>query len=202
MEFNHVHINNFAKTVSFPYSDSSVELFVSAKQVNEFVKDDVVLFVILASMKVETKALLDELHVVSDFPKVFPDDISDLLSECEVEFAIDLVHDTSPVSMDPYNMYDSELSELKKKLEDLLEKKFVHPSVSSWGAPVLLVKKHDGSIRLCMNYQQLNKLTIRNKYPLPRIDDLMDQLVGPCVFSKIDSRPGYHQIRVKPEDCF
>jgi len=93
-----------------------------------------------------------------------------------------------------------ELIELKKQLEELLDKQFVRPSVSPWGAPVLLVKKKDGTMRLCVDYLQLNKVTIRNKYPLPRIDDLMDQLVGACVFSKIDLRSGYHQIRVKSED--
>jgi hypothetical protein len=94
----------------------------------------------------------------------------------------------------------SELNELKKQLEELLEKKFIRPSVSPWGAPILLVKKKEGSMRLCIDCRQLNKVTIKNKYPLPRIDDLMDQLVGACVFSKIDLRSGYHQIRVKAED--
>ena len=93
-----------------------------------------------------------------------------------------------------------ELAELKKQLEDLLEKQFIRPSVSPWGAPVILVKKNDGSSRLCIDYRQLKKLTIKNKYPLPRIDDLMDQLHGAVVFSKIDLRSGYHQILVKVED--
>jgi len=92
------------------------------------------------------------------------------------------------------------LGELKKQLEELLEKQFIRPSVSPWGAPVLLVKKKDGSMRLCMDYRQLNKVTIKNRYPLPRIDDLMDRLVGAEVFSKIDLRSGYHQIRVKTKD--
>ena len=93
-----------------------------------------------------------------------------------------------------------ELAELKKQLEELLEKQFVRPSVSPWGALVLLVKKKDGTMRLCVDYRQLNKMTVKNMYPLPRMDDLMDQLVGACVFSKIDLRSGYHQIRVKSED--
>lgn len=92
------------------------------------------------------------------------------------------------------------MSKLKKQLEELLEKNFIRPSVSPWGAPVLLVKKKDGSMRLCVDYRQLNKVTIKNKYPLPRIGDLMDQLVGASVFSKIDLRSGYHQIKVKDED--
>jgi len=97
-------------------------------------------------------------------------------------------------------MSASELGELKNQLEELLEKQFIRPSVSPWGALVLLVKKKDGSMRLCVDYRQLNKVTIKNRYPLPRIDDLMDQLVGAEVFSKIDLRSGYHQIRVKAED--
>nr|KYP38133.1 Transposon Ty3-I Gag-Pol polyprotein [Cajanus cajan] len=97
-------------------------------------------------------------------------------------------------------MSPSELTELKKQLEELLEKQFIRPSVSPWGAPVLLVKKKDGSFRLCVDYRQLNKFTIKNKYPFPRIDDLLDQLRGATVFSKIDLRSGYHQIKVKAED--
>jgi len=97
-------------------------------------------------------------------------------------------------------MSTSELGELKKQLEEFLEKQFIRPSVSPWGAPVLLVKKKDGSMRLCVDYRPLNKVTIKNRYPLPRIDDLMDQLVGAEVFSKIDLRSGYHHIKVKAED--
>ncbi|WVZ26804.1 hypothetical protein V8G54_000096 (mitochondrion) [Vigna mungo] len=105
-----------------------------------------------------------------------------------------------PVSVAAYRMAPAELAELKKQIEELLEKKFIRPSVSPWGAPVLLVKKKDGSSRLCVDYRQLNKVTIKNKYPLPRIDDLLDQLKGAGVFSKIDLRSGYHQILVKPDD--
>jgi len=94
----------------------------------------------------------------------------------------------------------TELTELKKQIEDLLEKKFIRPSVLPWGAPVLLVKKKDESSRLCVDYRQLNKLTIKNKFPLLRINDLLDQLRGAGVFSKIDLRSRYHQILVKPED--
>jgi len=102
--------------------------------------------------------------------------------------------------MAPYRMAPAELAELKKQIEDLLEKKFIRPSASPWGAPILLVKKKDDSSRLCVDYRQLNKITIKNKYPLPRIDDLLDQLRGAAMFSKIDLRSGYHHILVKPED--
>jgi len=98
----------------------------------------------------------------------------------------------SSISIAPYRMSASELGELKKQLEEFLEKQFIRPSVSPWGAPMLLVKKKDGSMRLCVDYQKLNKVTIKNRYPLSRIDDLMDQLVGAEVFSKIDLRSGYH----------
>jgi len=99
-----------------------------------------------------------------------------------------------------YWMSASEFGELKKQLEELLEKQFIRPSVSLWGALVLLVKKKDGSMRLCLDYRHLNKVTVKNRYPLPRIDDLMDQLVGAEVFSKIELRSRYHHIRVKAED--
>jgi len=102
--------------------------------------------------------------------------------------------------MAPYRMAPVELVELKKQIEELLGKQFIRPSTSPWGAPVLLVKKKDRSSRLCVDYRQLNKMTIKNKYPLPRIDDLMDQLHVSSVFSKIDLRSGYHQILVKGDD--
>ena len=97
-------------------------------------------------------------------------------------------------------MAPAEMKELKTQLQDLLDKGFIRPGVSPWGAPVLFVKKKDGSMRLCVDYRELNKATIKNRYPLPRIDDLFDQLQGSCVFSKIDLRSGYHQLKVKPED--
>ena len=99
-------------------------------------------------------------------------------------------------------MSPTKLAELKKQLEELLEKRFMRPSVSPWGTPVLLGKKKDGTMRLWVDYRQLNKVTIKNKYLLPRIDDLMHQLVGACVFSKIELRSSYHQSRVKSEDIF
>jgi len=117
-----------------------------------------------------------------------------------MEFSIDLVPGTGPVSMASYRMAQAELVELKKQIEELMEKQFIRPNTSPWGAPVLLVKKKDGSSRLCVDYRQLNKMTIKNKYPLPRIDKLMDQLHGSSVFSKIDLRSGYQQILVKADD--
>ncbi|XLS75404.1 hypothetical protein HN51_032269, partial [Arachis hypogaea] len=143
---------------------------------------------------------LEQIPVVCEFPEVFPDDIDEFPPNREVEFSIELVPGAGPISSAPYRMSPLEMNELKSQLEDLLGKNFIRPSVSPWGAPVLLVKKKDGSMRLCVDYRQLNKVTIKNKYPLPRIDDLMDQLQGAGVFSKIDLRSGYHQIRVRGED--
>ena len=143
---------------------------------------------------------ISNIPIVCEFPDVFPEDVTSLPPEREVEFSIDLVPGTAPISVSPYRMAPLELRELKNQLEELMSKHFVRPSVSPWGAPVLLVKKKDGSMRLCIDYRQLNKATIKNKYPLPRIDDLLDQLKGACVFSKIDLRSGYHQIRVKSAD--
>ena len=97
-------------------------------------------------------------------------------------------------------MAPAELAELRKQLQELLDKGFIRPSVSPWGAPVLFVKKKDGSLRLCIDYRKLNQVTVKNRYPLPRIDDLLDQLQGASVFSKIDLCSGYHQLRIKEED--
>ncbi|KAL0540962.1 hypothetical protein IC582_020988 [Cucumis melo] len=118
----------------------------------------------------------------------------------EVEFAIELEPGTVPISRAPYRMAPAELKELKVQLQELLDKGFIRPSVSPWGVPVLFVKKKDGSMRLCMDYRELNKVTVKNRYPLPRIDDLFDQLQGATVFSKIDLRSGYHQLRIKDGD--
>ena len=144
--------------------------------------------------------ILDEIPVVREFPDVFPDDITGLPPEREVEFTIDLIPGTEPISIPPYRMAPAELWELKAQLEELLSKGFIQPSISPWGAPVLFVKKKDGSLLLCIDYRQLNRVTIRNQYPLPRIDELFDQLQGSLVYSKIDLRSGYHQLRVQESD--
>ena len=123
--------------------------------------------------------LVDEIPVVREFLDVFPDDIAGFPPEREVEFTIDLIPGTELISIPPYRMAPAELRELKAQLEELLSKGFIRQSISPWGAPVLFVKKKDGSLRLCIDYMQLNKVTIRNQYPLPRIDELFDQLQGP-----------------------
>jgi len=140
--------------------ESEVE-FLTTKQLKQLARDEILMFYLMTSLSVENQAVIDKLQVVCEFPEVFLDEIPDVPLEREVEFLIDLVPGTKPVSMAPYRMSASELAELKKQLEDLLDKKFVRPSVSPWGAPVLLVKKKDGSMRLCIDYRQLNKVTIR-----------------------------------------
>nr|KYP62962.1 Transposon Ty3-G Gag-Pol polyprotein [Cajanus cajan] len=145
---------------------------------------------ILSFISVENEKLLNSIDVVRDFPEVFSDDVPGLPPKRELEFSIDLIPGVGPVSISPYRMAPVELSGLKKQVEKLLEKQMIRPSVSPWGAPVLLVKKKDGGLRLCVDYRQLNKLTIKNKYLLPRIDDLMDLLRGASIFSKIDLRSG------------
>ncbi|XP_070009018.1 uncharacterized protein [Nicotiana sylvestris] len=134
------------------------------------------------------------------FPDVFPDDLPGLSPEREIEFPIELVPRTAPISIAPYRMAPAEFKELKAQLQKLLEKGFIHPSILPWGTPVLFVKKKDGTLRLCIDYRQLNKVTIKNKYPLPRIDELFDQLKGASLFSKIDLRSGYYQLHVREQD--
>ncbi|OAY81215.1 Transposon Ty3-G Gag-Pol polyprotein [Ananas comosus] len=143
---------------------------------------------------------IDDIPVVREFGDVFPAELPGMPPDREVEFVIDLVPGTTPISKAPYRMAPAELKELKAQLQDLLDKGFIRPSVSPWGAPVLFVKKKDGSLRLCVDYREINKVTIKNKYPLPRIDDLFDQLQGSKVYSKIDLQSGYHQLKIKPED--
>ena len=143
---------------------------------------------------------LEDIPIVKEFPDVFPDDISGLPPDREVEFTIDFIPGTEPISIPPYRMAPAELRELKAQLEELLSKGFIQPSISPWGAPVLFVKKKDGSLRLCIDYRQLNRVTICNQYPLPRINELFDQLQGSRVYSKIDLRSGYHQLRVQESD--
>ena len=129
---------------------------------------------------------LEEFHVLQEFRDVFPDEIPGLPPKRDIDFTIDLVPGASPVSKTPYKMSTPELLELKMQVHELLEKKYIRPSVSPWGAPILFVKKKDGTLRLCIDYRQLNKVTVKNKYPFPRIDDLFDQMRGARVFSKID----------------
>ncbi|KAE8728997.1 putative cellulose synthase A catalytic subunit 2 [Hibiscus syriacus] len=143
---------------------------------------------------------LEDIATVREFPDVFPDELPGLPPDREIEFQIEVMPGMTPISMAPYRMVLKKLKELKALLQELLDKGFIRPSVSHWGAPVLFVKKKDGSMHICIDYRQLNKVAIKNKYSIPRIDDLFDQLKGASVFSKIDLRSGYHQLKIQEED--
>ena len=141
-----------------------------------------------------------DIPVVCEFPDVFPKDLPSLPPDRDVQFGIDLKPGIAPISRRAYRMPPKELAELKTQLQELIDKGFIQPSSSPWGCPAIFVKKKDETLRLCADYRPLNEVTIKNKYPLPRIDLLFDQLAGAKVFSKIDLRSGYHQIKIKPED--
>ncbi|GKD68934.1 putative reverse transcriptase domain-containing protein [Tanacetum coccineum] len=143
---------------------------------------------------------LEDVPIVRKFLEVFPEDLPGLPHVRQVEFQIDLVPGAAPVARSPYRLAPSEMQELSTLLQELFDKGFIRSSSSPWGAPVLFVKKKDGSLRMCIDYLKLNKLTVKNRYPLPRIDDLFDQLQGSSVYSKINLRSGYHQLRVWDKD--
>jgi hypothetical protein len=133
---------------------------------------------------------IQDISVVCEFSDVFPEDLPGLPPERDVEFVIELKPGTTPISRRSYRMPPNELAELKTQLQDLLEKGFIRPSSTPWGCPAIFVKKKDQTLRICVDYRPLNEVTIKNKYPLPRINLLFDQLTGARVFSKIDLRSG------------
>jgi hypothetical protein len=137
-----------------------------------------------------------EVLVVNEFPDVFTKELPGMPPDQDIEFVIELMSGTAPIYKTPYRMATLELAELKENIKELLEKGFICPSTSPWGAPMIFVSKKDGTQRLCVDYRALNEVTIKNMYPLPRIDDLFDQLCGACLFSKIDLRSGYYQLKI------
>jgi hypothetical protein len=137
-----------------------------------------------------------EMPMVNEFPDVFPEELPGMPLDRDIEFVIELKPGIALIYKTPFRMTTPELAELK----ELLEKGFIHPSSSLWGAPVIFVPKKDGTQRLCVDYRALNEVTVKNKYLLPRIDDLFDQLRGACVFFKIDLQSGYHQLKVRECD--
>ncbi|TYK24364.1 putative polyprotein [Cucumis melo var. makuwa] len=177
---NHANIDCFGKEVVFRGADIGILASVVDTQ--------------------EPEVSLSFEPVVREYPDVFPDELPGLPPPREIDFAIELEPGTAPISRAPYRMAPTELKELKVQLQKLLDKGFIRPSVSPWGVPVLFVKKKDGSMRLGIDYRELNKVTVKNRYPLPRIDDLFDQLQGATVFSKIDLRSGYHQLKIRDSD--
>ncbi|WVZ89158.1 hypothetical protein U9M48_035595 [Paspalum notatum var. saurae] len=143
----------------------------------------------------------DGIRIVCEYPDIFPDELPGMPPDRDIEFLIELLPDTAPIAMRQYRMAPVEQAEVKKDIDELLAKGFIRRSSSAWSFPVLLVEKKDTDVkRMCVDYRALNKVTIKNKYPLPRIDDLFDQLQGACVFSKIDLRSAYHQLKIRPSD--
>jgi hypothetical protein len=137
---------------------------------------------------------LEHIRIVCEYLDVFPEELPGMPHDRDIEFSIELLPRTALISKRPYRMDVKDLIELKKQIEELLEKCFIRPSSSPWGALVLFVNKKDGSRRMCVDYRSLNEVTIKNKYSLPQIKDLFDQMRGAKVFSKIDLRSGYHQL--------
>jgi hypothetical protein len=135
---------------------------------------------------------LEDIPVAYEFRNIFPEDLPGMPPDRDVEFIIELQPDMAPISRWTYKITPKELAELKVQLNELLDKGYIHPSSSHWGCPTLFVKKKDQFLRLCVDYRPLNAITIKNKYPLPRIDILFDQLAGARVFSKVDLHSGYY----------
>jgi hypothetical protein len=141
-----------------------------------------------------------EVPMVNEFPDVFPEELPGMPPDRDIEFVIELKPGTAPIYKTPFRMTTPKLVELKEHIRELLEKGFIRPSSSPWGAPVIFVPKKDGTQRLCVDYRAMNEVTVKNKYPLPTIDDLFNQFHGACVLSKIDLRSGYHQLKVRECD--
>ncbi|KAJ0956109.1 putative nucleotidyltransferase, Ribonuclease H [Helianthus annuus] len=173
---------------------------VSAMKAQKYLRKGYPAILALVTDSSSDERKIEDLPVVREYPDVFPEELPGLPPHRQVEFQIDLAPAAAPVARAPYRLAPGELQELSNQLQELLDRGFIRPSSSPWGAPVLFVKKKDGSLRMCIDYRELNKMTIKNRYPLPRIDDLFDQLQGSSFYSKIDLRSGYHQVRVREED--
>ncbi|GJY63382.1 putative reverse transcriptase domain-containing protein [Tanacetum coccineum] len=195
----HIPVKNKTLIVEGDRGTSRLKI-ISCIKASKYIERGHQLFVAHVTEKEPKEKRLEDVPVIRDFPEVFPDDLPGLPPPRQVEFKIELVPGAAPVARAPYRLAPSELKELADQLQELSEKGFIRPSSSPWGAPVLFVKKKDGSFRMCIDYRELNKLTVKNRYPLPRIDDLFDQLQGSSVYSKIDLRSGYHQLRIREED--
>jgi hypothetical protein len=176
------------KAVRSTKKDETTVEFVAAVQADQAS--------MLSQMKVTS---LEEILVVQEYPDVFPEELPGMPPDCNIEFLIELLPGTPPISKRPYRMPINELVELKKQLAELQAKGFIYPSSSPWGAPVLFVEKKDGTQWICVDYRSLNEVTIKNKHPLPWIEDLFDQIKGASVFSKIDLRSGYHHVIPRSE---
>jgi hypothetical protein len=183
-------------------------VILCAKRAIRLTKEDGTIVEFSAAIPAEQVSLLnkvqgtslDEIGIVQEYPDVFPEELPVMPSNRDIEFMIELLPGMPPISKRPYRMPVNELVELKKEIAELQSKGFIHPSSSPWGAPVLFMEKKDGTQRMCVDYCSLNEVTIKNKYPIPRIEDLFDQMKGASVFSKIDLRSGYHQLKIRESD--
>ncbi|KAI3712441.1 hypothetical protein L1987_70997 [Smallanthus sonchifolius] len=208
---HHAEVICFEKCIQIPLpSGETLRVFgekpckglklMSCTTAQKYLRKKYIAFLAHIVQKDDKEKSIQDIPIIRDFPEVFPKDLSGLPPVRQVEFRIDLIPGANPVARAPYRLAPSEMQELASQLQELSDKGFIRPSHSPWGAPVLFVKKKDGSFRMCIDYRELNKLTIKNRYPLPRIGDLFDQLQGSTCFSKIDLRSGYHQLRVQEDD--
>ena len=173
---------------------------ISSMKARKYLRKGCSAILALVNISTDDEKKIEDIPVVRDFPDVFPNDLPGLPPHRQVEFGIDLTPGAAPIARAPYRLAPPKMQELSSQLQELLEKGFIRPSSFPWGAPILFVKKKDGSLRMCIDYRELNKVTIKNRYPLPRIDDLFDQLQGSSYYSKIDLRSGYHQLRIQEAD--
>ncbi|GJX08385.1 putative reverse transcriptase domain-containing protein [Tanacetum coccineum] len=183
-------------------NESRLEV-ISSIRTQRYIEKGCRVFLIQVTKKEEVEIpekRIEDVPVIRDFPEVFPENLSELPPIRQVEFHIELIPGGAPVARAPYRLAPAEMKELAEQLKELYDKGFIRPSSSPWGAPILFFKKKDGSFWMCIDYCELNKHTVKNRYPLPRIDDLIDQLQGSNIYSKIDLRSGYHQLRVRDED--
>jgi hypothetical protein len=179
-----------------------------AKRAIRLTREDGTIVEFNASIQAEQVSLLNKVQGISlnkiaiarEYPDVFPEDLPGMPPDRDIEFIIELLPGTPIVSKMLYRMPVNELVELKKQIAELQSKGFIRPSSSLWEAPMLFVEKKDGTQRMCVDYRSLNEVTIKNKYPLPRIEDLFDQMKGASAFSKIDLRSGYHQLKIRESD--
>jgi hypothetical protein len=189
--------------VLIDYAEKSIKLTTLEGKEMEFVAEPVV-----TTKGVANHAKVNQLDasqgsevpVVNEFPDVFPKELPGMPPDRDIEFVNELKPSTTPIYKNPYRMATPELAKLKEHIKELLEKGFIHPRSSPWGALVIFIPRKDGTQRLCVDYHALNEVTIKNKYPLLRIDDLLDQLCGACVFSKIDLQSRYHQLKIREYD--
>jgi hypothetical protein len=189
--------------VLIDYAEKSIKLTTLEGKEMEFVAEPVV-----TTKGVANHAKVNQLDasqgsevpVVNEFPDVFPKELPGMPPDRDIEFVNELKPSTTPIYKNPYRMATPELAKLKEHIKKLLEKGFIHPRSSPWGALVIFIPRKDGTQRLCVDYHALNEVTIKNKYPLLRIDDLLDQLCGACVFSKIDLQSRYHQLKIREYD--